>query len=44
MIFGFMENIILSPKEREEPVIFALSSNWKSRTQADFIGDKISTP
>ena len=44
MISWFMENITVSPKEREEPLTFTFSSNWETRTQANFIVEVVSAP
>ena len=29
-----------SPKEREEPLAFALSSHWKTKTRANFMAER----
>lgn len=43
MIPWFIENIDISPKEREESLIFALSSNWKTKTQSSLMAEGFSS-
>lgn len=40
MISWCMENVTVSPKEKEEPLPFAVYFNWKSKTQASFIAEQ----
>lgn len=44
MISWFVENITVSPKEREEPLTFTFSSKWETRTQANFTVEVVSAP
>lgn len=44
MIFWFMENITVSPKERENLLTFTFSSNGEMRSQANFIVEVVSAP